>query len=89
MYVCMYVCMYVYTILAEMRSNTRYAEGENSLNTTEWKRGFIKWTDVLKRQRELQDRFLSTSNKATKEAYDLNQQLLLVSLYSLSCGGGR
>ena len=72
------------TILGEMRGDTRTAEGENKLNQAELKRGgIIPWDTVLGKQRELQIYFNRIENKKTQEGYFLNQELLLVSLYSL------
>jgi hypothetical protein len=71
-------------MLQQMRDDFRRMEGDNTLNTTEWgKGGLIPWKDVTDRQKELYDRFRVINNKQTKEAYALNQDLLLISLYCL------
>ena len=57
-------------------------EFRNELNDIEIKK-FITFDVVLKKQNELQRQFQMIQNKQTKGAYDLNQDLLLLSLYSL------
>ena len=72
------------TILQEMRGNTLRAEGENTLNEAERKRGgLIPWESVLERQNQLEERFDRIANKDSQEGYILNQDLLLLSLYCL------
>lgn len=57
-------------------------ENENELSELELKK-FITFDIVLNKQKELQRQFEDIENKQTARAYDLNQELLLVSLYSL------
>ena len=57
-------------------------ENENELSEIE-KKNFITFDVVLDKQKQLQDQFEAIENKLTTRAYDLNQDLLLVSLYSL------
>lgn len=57
-------------------------EFRNELSEIEVKK-FITFDVVLKKQKELQTQFEMIQNKRTQSAYDLNQDLLLVSLYSL------
>ena len=71
-------------ILTEVRQNTKTSEGENTFNETELRKGgLIPWKMVLNKQKELQDRFYRINNQVSKEGYALNQDLLLISLYSL------
>lgn len=44
---------------------------------------FINWDIVISKQKNLQRQFYSLQNKHTKLAYELNNDLLLLSLYSL------
>ena len=57
-------------------------ENENELSEIELKK-FITFDIVLDKQKQLQDQFEAIDNKLTTRAYDLNQDLLLISLYSL------
>ena len=57
-------------------------EFDNKLSEIEAKK-FITFDIVLDKQKELQKQFELIKNKKTKQAYDLNQDLLLISLYSL------
>ena len=57
-------------------------EYNNELSEIELKK-FITFDVVLDKQKELQKQFELIQNKQTQSAYDLNQDLLLVSLYSL------
>ena len=57
-------------------------EFDNELSEIEAKK-FITFDIVLDKQKELQKQFELIKNKKTKQAYDLNQDLLLISLYSL------
>lgn len=59
-----------------------YYEGDNELNVYEAKK-YINWLDVLKIQQVMEDQFDGMDDKYTKEAYDFNNDLLLISLYSL------
>lgn len=67
-----------------IRDNIRRDEGNNKLNKAERKKGgLIPWKMVLDKQKELENAFNAIGNKRTKEAYVLNQDLLLLSLYCL------
>lgn len=57
-------------------------EGENMLNAHEQKK-YVNWEDVLAIQKELEDEFESIKEKDDRKAYDLNNDLLLISMYSL------
>lgn len=56
-------------------------EGDNKLNEIEQKK-FIDWSIVLQKRDQLEIKFNSYGNKLTKEAYDTNQKLLLLAIYS-------
>lgn len=71
-------------ILTEVRIKTETGEGENTFNESELRKGgLIPWEMVQAKQKELQDRFYRIGNQVSKEGYILNQDLLLISLYSL------
>jgi len=53
-------------------------EGDNKLNSNEETR-FIDWNNVLVEQKAIQDKFDAISNKKSVVAYDINQDLLLIS----------
>jgi hypothetical protein len=57
-------------------------EFDNELSPEEFKK-FIPWDEVIARQNSLENTFNSIQNKQTKAAYDMNNNLLLLSLYSL------
>lgn len=57
-------------------------EGKNQLSEGEASK-FIDLNIILNKQNDLETQFLHINNKNTKTAYDLNQDLLLLSLYSL------
>lgn len=57
-------------------------EHNNELDDIEIKK-FVSFDVVLELQKELQRRFDEIPNKSSTRAYDLNQDLLLISLYSL------
>jgi hypothetical protein len=57
-------------------------EFNNELSDIEFKK-FITFDIVLEKQKQLQKQFEDMDNKDTAKAYDLNQDLLIVSLYSL------
>ena len=57
-------------------------EFNNELSDLELKK-FITFDVVLNKQRQLQQQFEGMQNKLTTTAYDVNQDLLLISLYSL------
>ena len=60
-------------------------EADEFDNTLSWKelKKFVGFGEILNKQSELQKQFELIKNKNTRIAYDLNQDLLLVSLYSL------
>jgi hypothetical protein len=57
-------------------------EFKNELSELELQK-FVHFDKVFEIQQKLQKQFEKTLNKQTRIAYDLNQQMLLVSLYSL------
>ena len=57
-------------------------EHNNELSELELKK-FVPFNIVLDKQKELQQQFNAMQNKNTIKAYDLNQNLVLLSLYSL------
>ena len=57
-------------------------EGTNKITDEEAKK-FLDFRIILNRQKELEDTFKRIQNKRTQNAYDFNQDLLLLSLYSL------
>ena len=57
-------------------------EFNNELSPEEEKK-FVSWDIVMARQKQLEQQFYSIQNKQTKIAYELNNDLLLLSLYSL------
>lgn len=71
-------------ILKDLVSSSKSLEAENDFNEVELARGgYIPWEIVLEKQKELEQKFNQIKNKKTKEGYALNQDLLLLSLYSL------
>lgn len=67
-----------------VRDDIRQDEGNNRLNKAELaKGGLIDWNVVLKKQQEFENGFNNTANKNTRTAYVLNQDLLLLSFYTL------
>jgi len=59
-----------------------YKEGNNIRDELEQKR-HLDFTLILKRRDDIEEAFKNINNKLTKTAYDINQDLLLLSLYSL------
>jgi hypothetical protein len=59
-----------------------FNEGDNCLNEHEEKK-YINWEDVQYVQKDLEEKFNALSDKKTIKAYNLNNDLLLISLYSL------
>ena len=57
-------------------------EFDNELSPEEEKK-FIQWDVVLNKRNQLERQFYSLQNKNSKIAYELNNDLLLLSLYSL------
>jgi len=67
-----------------IRDDIRSDEGNNKLNKAELKKGgLIDWNTVIEKQKELERTFQQAQNKQTKQAYTINQDLMLLSLYSL------
>jgi hypothetical protein len=59
-----------------------FDEGNNQLNSNEQGR-YLEWKYIIKEQQKLANEFETKANKYTKVAYDINQDLLLISLYTL------
>jgi hypothetical protein len=57
-------------------------EFDNELSPEEFKK-FIQWDDVMAKQKSLEKTFNSIQNKQTKAAYEMNNDLLYLSLYNL------
>lgn len=57
-------------------------EGKNKLNSNEEKK-YIHWLDVLYIQSHMEKTFAAMKNKHTSAAYDYNNDLLLLSIYTL------
>ena len=57
-------------------------EARNELSPEEEKK-FIAWEVVVAKQKQLEKQFNTIQNKNSKIAYELNNDLLLLSLYSL------
>jgi hypothetical protein len=70
------------TIVFALKEVVTKKEGENQLNQHE-KKKYIHWKDVLCIQDTMEKEFASIKNKMTQSAYDLNNDLVLISLYSL------
>lgn len=70
---------YIVSILGDEIDNK---EGKNELSPEEIER-FLDFDIIKLKQKELYDRFYSITNKNTKNAYTLNQDLVLLSLYTL------
>jgi hypothetical protein len=70
------------TILLDLGKVIDENEGKNALNDNE-KGRFIDWNIVLREQKIIESKFNALQNKLSKDAYDLNQDLLLISLYTL------
>jgi hypothetical protein len=71
-----------YRIIIDIGEKVNKSEGDNVLNPIEEGR-FIEWSSVLQERTRLENIYNSHKNKQTKEAFSDNQNLLLVSLYSL------
>ena len=69
-------------IVSDLGAHFDDDEFENELSPEEEKK-FIHWEVVISKQKELERQFNSIQNKNTKLAYDLNNDLLLLSLYLL------
>ena len=70
---------YIVSILGDEIDNK---EGKNELSPEELER-FLDFDIIKLKQKELYNRFYMITNKYTKTAYNLNQDLVLLSLYSL------
>jgi hypothetical protein len=70
-------------ILKDLSNTVENEDNENKLNDNE-KTRYLKWEHVLNKQKELQDDFNNIINKNTKEAYNKNLDLILLSLYVLT-----
>jgi len=70
------------TIVFQLHQYVNKNEGRNKLNKYEQKK-YIHWEDVRTVQGLLEKKFNDFPNKKTKEAYDTNNELLLLSMYSL------
>jgi hypothetical protein len=57
-------------------------EGDNRLNKHEAVK-YINWQDVMTIQKQLENKFNAIEDKKTRTAYELNNDLLLLSMYSL------
>jgi hypothetical protein len=69
-------------IVFQIHGNVIDEEGENKLNKYEQEK-FVNWNDVIRIHTILETKFNAMENKDTAEAYDLNNDLLLLSLYCL------
>jgi hypothetical protein len=69
-------------IVFQLHGRVMDRDGQNILNRFEQKK-FVNWLDVLKIQSVLQTKFDAIEDKKTTQAYDLNNDLLLLSLYCL------
>ena len=70
---------YIVSILGDEVDNK---EGQNVLSPEELER-FLDFDLILLKQKELYHRFYNLNNKKTKNAFELNQDLVLLSLYTL------
>jgi len=66
----------------DLRDYFKLDEHKQELNPREEK-AFVPFEVILGKQKQLKEEFDSLKNKATKTAYKINQDLVLVSLYSL------
>lgn len=57
-------------------------DDDNTFNSNELTR-YLDWEIILKKQEDLKKQFDNISNKQTKEAYNINLDLILLSLYTL------
>lgn len=55
-------------------------DDDNTLNLNEMGR-FLRWEVILKKQKDLEQQFNNIKNKNTKEAFNLNMDLILLSIY--------
>jgi hypothetical protein len=66
----------------QLHDELMFKEGDNKLNKHEAKK-YINWQDVIFIQKKLEDEFNAVEKKDTRKAYELNNDLLLISMYSL------
>lgn len=79
-----YLYKYYADILQHLIKTIKDLEGTNTLNSCEEaKGGLIPFEQILAKQKALHQAFQDVLSKQSKQAYDLNQSLLLISLYSL------
>ena len=69
--------------MKKLEDKQEAADDNNILNENE-EGQYIEWKYILQKQRELQEQFNAIINKQTKTAYNINLNLVLVSLYSLT-----
>ncbi len=73
----------VFSVIVHMLKDAKQKdEAKNKLNEYE-KKKFILWEDVMHIQSHMQKTFAEIKNKNTYQAYDYNNDLLLLSLYTL------
>ena len=70
-------------ILKKLGVSQQKLDDDNTLNQNEMTR-YIPWLYVLEEQRKLQEEFNNILNKKSVSAYNLNLDLVLLSLYSLT-----
>lgn len=70
------------TLSKSLGNQQEKLDDDNVLNENEATR-YIDWQIVLKKQKDLYDIFNKIENKNTKEAYNINLDLILISLYTL------
>lgn len=66
----------------QLHDELMFNEGYNDLNVHEAKK-YINWEDVLFIQKKIEDQFNAIEDKQTRKAYEVNNDLLLISMYSL------
>jgi hypothetical protein len=72
-----------YATLAKSLGEKQEAiDDDNTLNENEEGR-YLDWNIILNRRQELETTFNNIKNKQTKEAYNINLDLILLSLYTL------
>ena len=71
------------SILKDLSDAVENIDNNNTLNENEMTR-FLEWKYVIDKQKELSKDFDNIINKQTREAYDLNLDLVLISLYTLT-----
>ena len=71
------------SLMKDMIATGQKIDDKNELNDLE-KGRFVAWGYILDKQKELNAQFSAIQNKQTRKAYDLNLDLVLVSLYTLT-----